>query len=228
MRLGALLLGFLTASTALAGYSAPRDFAGYRWRSSAAEIAGLELLGADVAELANGRNVLVEYRAPVGGIEFPVVRFRHVSFLFCGARARPGFCGVVLRFDDEQDTFGQIVAELIGRHGEPVEDETGFPVVRLVWGGKGRNDVAPIHPVAITLTFDPRTGTGEIIYATPELYRLAYRMYAYGDPAYSLYHRLQGGGSRRHSNWRACAAGACAVERRPLSEEETAEFDPRR
>lgn len=192
MRIGVFLFGALAAGTALAGYTAPREFAGYRWQSRVSEFAGLEFLGADITEFVTGRNVLAEYRAPPDSASFSDAHFRHISFLFCGARAQPGFCGVVLRFDDEHGSFERIVAELTGRHGEPVVDDAGFPVARYLWGGKGRHDVAPVYPVAITLTFEPRTGRGEIIYATRGLYRLAYRIHVYAEPDYYLYRLLEG------------------------------------
>lgn len=229
MRIGVLLAALLAADLASAGYTAPRDFAGYRWQSSLAEFEGLELLGADVAELVNGRSVLAEYRAPIEPPEFPAVRFRSVSFLFCDTRREPVFCGVVLRFDDEDGSFERIVVQFTERHGNPVADDSRFPIARYVWGGKGRHDVAPLHPVAITLTFEPQTGSGEIIYATQDLYRLAYRIHAYGDPNYYLYRQLEGDSSRRYPNWRVCGGSAsCRPERRPLSDEELAELQPGR
>ena len=240
-RIGVFVFGFLAAGMALAGYSAPRDFAGYRWQSRLSEFSGLELLGADIAELATGRHVLAQYRAPPGSAEVSGMRPAHISYLFCGTRAAPGFCGVVLRFDDQDGSFERVVADLTERHGEPAVDETQFPVARYVWGGKGRNDVAPVHAVAITMTFEPRTGRGEIIYATQELYRLAYRIHAYGEPDYYLYRLLEGRleGQQedrpeaavrgRHSNPRVCTGrSSCANERRPLSQEELAELEPGR
>ncbi len=227
MRIGILFAALLAADLAVAGYTAPREFAGYRWRSDLSEFTGLELLGADIAELFNGRNVLAEYRAPAGLVELSGAPFRHVSFLFCGTPQRLGFCGVVLRFDDEHGSFEQIVADLIARHGEPRVDDAPFPIARYVWGGKGRHDVAPIHPVAITLTFEPRLGRGEIIYATQDLYRLAYRIHAYGDPNYYLHRRLEGGSWRQSRDRTACTGNAaCRAERRPLNEEELAELQP--
>ncbi len=233
-------LALFVCHPALAGFKAPPDFAGYSWQTHITEFAGLELVGADVMESVKGRNMLVEYRAPAHYGAFPDTSFRSVSFLFCDLHGGLRFCGVVARLDDHAGNFDRIKASLIERHGEPAIESPRYEISvatpegavptarhpryeRYVWGRKGRNDVVPVYDVAITMTFEPDSGRGEIIYATQELYRLAYHVYAHGDPNYYLYRQLEGGLHRKYAERNICTGSlSCKPTRRPLSEEELA------
>lgn len=237
-------LALLVCHPALAGYDAPSGFAGYSWQSAVTEFLGLELVGADIIESVKGRHMLVEYRAPADYGAFPGTWFRSVSFLFCDLHEGPRFCGVVARLDDQAGNFDRIKASLIERHGRPTIESLDYDISvatpegavptarqprheRYVWGRKGRNDVVPVHAVAITMTFEPESARGEIIYATQDLYRLAYHVYAHGDPNYYLYRQLEGGLHRKYAERHICTGSlSCRPERRPLSDEDLASLQP--
>ncbi len=237
-------LALLVCHPALAGYKAPPDFGGYSWQTAITEFAALELVGADVIESVKGRHTLVEYSAPPHYGAFPGTSFRSVSFLFCDLQRGLRFCGVVARFDDQAGNLDRIKASLIERHGQPTLESPDYDISvataegavltarhprhqRYVWGRKGRNDVVPVHAVAITMTFEPDSGRGEIIYATQDLYRLAYRLHANGDANHYLYRQLQDGLHRRYAEQHACTGSlSCRPERRPLSNEELESLRP--